>query len=543
VAAEERYSHGDFHRMGRGRSALAVPLKRKGQVIGVITVARDTVRPFIDREVGLIETFASQAVIAINNVNLFEEVQERTTELSEALQLQTATSEVLKAISRSAFDLRSVLQTLVESAAQICDAEMATITRQFDDHFYRAEFYGFSPEYIDFAKNVPIKPDRKTVSGRALAEGKLVHIADVDADLDYSWEGARELGAFRTLLGVPIMREGEPIGVLALARSEVRPFTENQIELVSTFADQAAIAIENTRLFEQVQTRTRELTKSLSELRAAQDRLIQTEKLASLGQLTAGIAHEIKNPLNFVNNFSSLSAELVDELRETLNRMSLDAATQVEVEELARMLKDNLGKVVQHGKRADSIVKNMLLHSRQGAGDYRSVDINTLVDESLNLAYHGARAENREFNITLDRDFDPTTGMAHLFPQEITRVLLNLISNGFYATRKRAISECEDAYEPILSAATRNLGDSVEIVIRDNGTGIPPDVVEKMFDPFFTTKPAGEGTGLGLSLSHDIIVKQHAGSIKVESTPGQFSEFNIVLPREAASTTTSEANI
>ena len=199
--------------------------------------------------------------------------------------------------------------------------------------------------------------------------------------------------------------------------------------------------------------------------------------------------------------------------------------------ELTDMLRGNLEKVVQHGKRADSIVKNMLLHSRQGSGEHRPVEINAMVEESLNLAYHGARAEKQGFNITLERSFDPAAGKVDCFPQEITRVLLNLISNGFYAATKRKATSHGGNYEPTLTASTRSLGDRVEITIRDNGTGIPPEVKEKMFNPFFTTKPAGEGTGLGLSFSHDIIVKQHAGSIEVDTKPGEFTEFRIVLPR------------
>ena len=264
-------------------------------------------------------------------------------------------------------------------------------------------------------------------------------------------------------------------------------------------------------------------------MRTTQDRLVQTQKLASLGQLTAGIAHEIKNPLNFVNNFSGVSAELIDELQDTL-KGPLDDKARAEINELTDTLRGNLDKVVQHGKRADAIVKNMLLHSREGSGEHRPVDINALVEESLNLAYHGARAEKQGFNITLERSFDPAAGQADVFPQDITRVLLNLISNGFYAATKRK-AEAGDGYEPTLVASTRSLGDRVEIRVRDNGTGIPPEVKEKIFNPFFTTKPAGEGTGLGLSISHDVIVKQHGGSIDVETEPGAFSEFIIVLPR------------
>jgi signal transduction histidine kinase len=297
------------------------------------------------------------------------------------------------------------------------------------------------------------------------------------------------------------------------------------------FADQAAIAMENVRLFESVEARTRELAKSLEDLRTTQDRLVQTQKLASLGQLTAGIAHEIKNPLNFVNNFSVVSAELIDELHEALEDTTLPEKRQNEIAELMETLRSNLEKVVQHSKRADGIVKNMLLHSREGSGEHRTVDINALVEESLNLAYHGARAEKQGFNITLQRSFDATAGEADIFPQEITRVLLNLISNGFYAATKRRTQTADGGYEPTLSASTKSLGDRVEIGIRDNGMGIPSDVKEKMFNPFFTTKPAGEGTGLGLSISHDIVVKQHGGSIEVSSQPGEFTEIRIILPR------------
>ncbi|GLR99136.1 MULTISPECIES: sensor histidine kinase [Bradyrhizobium] len=282
-----------------------------------------------------------------------------------------------------------------------------------------------------------------------------------------------------------------------------------------------------------VEQRTAELRQSLNDLRTAQNRLIQTEKLASLGQLTAGIAHEIKNPLNFVNNFSAVSTELIDELNETLRSAALDGKTKEEVEELTGMLRGNLEKVVQHGRRADSIVRNMLLHSREGSGEHRAVDINAVVEESLNLAYHGARAERPAFNVTLERAFDPAAGMVDIYPQEITRVLLNLISNGFYAAAKRKESE-GDSFAPTLGATTKDLGGSVEIRIRDNGTGIPPEVKERMFNPFFTTKPAGEGTGLGLSMSHDIIVKQHGGTIDVNTEPGVFTEFIITLPRAMA---------
>ncbi len=513
--------------LGGVRTFLAVPMLKENELIGAFTVYRQEVRPFTDKQIELVQNFAAQAVIAIENTRLLSE-------LRESLQQQTATADVLKIISRSTFDLKTVLNTLVESAARLCEADMASIPRQTGAIFDHVATYGYDPAFQEFLQRNPISAGRGTVTGRAVLEGKTVHIPDVLNDPEYSFMEGQSVGGYRTALGVPLLREGNPIGVIVLVRREVRPFTDKQIELATSFADQAVIAIENVRLFEAEQQRTRELAKSLGDLRAAQDRLVQTEKLASLGQLTAGIAHEIKNPLNFVNNFSAVSVELIDELREALGGVHLDSKLRAEITEIADTLRGNLDKVVQHGKRADAIVKNMLLHSRQGSGEHRPVDINALVDESLNLAYHGARAEKQGFNITLERSFDPAAGEVDLFPQEITRALLNLISNGFYAATKRKAEANGGNYEPTLAATTKNLGDEVEIRIRDNGTGIPPEVREKLFNPFFTTKPAGEGTGLGLSISHDIIVKQHGGSIEVDTQPGEFTEFRIVLPRAGA---------
>jgi signal transduction histidine kinase len=515
------------------RTIVVVPMLKENDLIGTISIFRQEVRPFTDKQIALVENFTKQAVIAIENTRLLRELRERTDDLSESLQQQTATADVLKVISRSAFDLKSVLTTLAESAKSLCGAAFGVIFLRDGEVLRDQAESGCPPALMNFLRDHPIRKSRATFTGRVFMDGKVAHLPDVLLDPEYNFGAAPELGGYRAALAVPLMRDGAVEGVLSLARPDPGPFTSRQIELVQTFADQAVIAIENARLFGQVQERTRELSLSLDELRTAQDRLVQTEKLASLGQLTAGIAHEIKNPLNFVNNFSALSAELIDELNDVLKPAALDDKMREEIDELTHMLKGNLEKVVQHGKRADSIVKNMLLHSREGSGEHRPVDINTIVEESLNLAYHGARAERSGFNITLRRDLDPDAGMIDLYPQEITRVFLNLISNGFYAATKRKEAG-DETFEPTLSATTKSLGNTVEIRIRDNGTGIPLEVKEKMFNPFFTTKPAGEGTGLGLSMSHDIVVKQHGGKIDVDTMPGVFTEFIITLPRTAA---------
>jgi signal transduction histidine kinase len=284
--------------------------------------------------------------------------------------------------------------------------------------------------------------------------------------------------------------------------------------------------------------------KALGELKAAQASLIQAEKMASLGQLTAGIAHEIKNPLNFVNNFAGLSVELLDELKETAAAAIAGLAEdeRADIDEIVSMLTGNLEKIAEHGRRADGIVKSMLEHSRGGSGERRAVDLNGLVEEALNLAYHGARAHDQSFNITLERDYADALAPIELVPQDITRLCLNLFGNGFYAATKRHREASDTSFKPTLKVTTRDLGDAVEIRIRDNGVGIPPEIKGKLFQPFFTTKPTGEGTGLGLSISYDIVTQQHGGTITVDSGVGEFTEFTVRLPRAHRARTAEAAS-
>jgi len=271
------------------------------------------------------------------------------------------------------------------------------------------------------------------------------------------------------------------------------------------------------------------------DLKAAQASLLHAQKMAALGQLTAGIAHEIKNPLNFVNNFAELSNELLLELKETTAPAiaALGDDEREAVDELVGMLRGNLDKIAEHGKRADGIVKSMLEHSRGVSGERRLVDLNALIEEALNLAYHGARAQDASFNITLERDFEPGLAPTELAPQEMTRVFLNLFGNGFYATTKRQRDGAGPEFRPMLKVATRDLGEVVEVRVRDNGTGIAPEIRDKLFQPFVTTKPTGEGTGLGLSIAWDIVTQQHGGTIEVDSRLGEFTEFTIRLPRSS----------
>jgi two-component system, NtrC family, sensor kinase len=507
------------------RTILGVPILKGDELLGVIIIYHLEVRPFTDKQIALVETFADQAAIAIENVRLLDELRQRTSELGRSVEELRALGEISQAVN-STLELETVLSTIVANAVQLSGTEAGAIY-VFDQQreFRLRATYGMDRELIDALTQQTVGMNEPYVAA-VFAEREPLQVSDLQEGAPSPVNEIIVRAGFRAVLVAPLIRGEEIVGLLVVRRRTPGAFPQNIVDLIKTFAAQSAVAIENARLFKDVEA-------SLEDLRTTQDRLVQTQKLASLGQLTAGIAHEIKNPLNFVNNFSGVSVELIDELQQALDSPQLDNKGRAEIAELANTLRGNLDKIVQHGKRADAIVKNMLLHSREGSGEHRLVDVNALVEESLNLAYHGARAEKPGFKINMEESFDPAAGKIDVFPQEITRALLNLISNGFYAATKRKEQDKTDGYEPTLVASTKDLGDRVEIRIRDNGTGISPEVREKLFSPFFTTKPAGEGTGLGLSISHDIIVRQHAGSIEVDTKPGEFTEFKIILPRVA----------
>jgi len=493
AAADEFPDGSAYARRFGHRTILAVPLVRENEAIGALVIRRAEVRPFTDKQIALLTTFARQAVIAIENVRLFDEVQARTRDLSESLQQQTATADVLKIISRSAFDLKSVLQTLVQSAGRLCGADFATITRQKDGVLFFAEAYGYS--FIEYVRALPVERGRGTATGRALLEGRVIHIADVLADPDYTWAEAQRLGGYRTVLGVPMLREGIPVGVLTLTRSEVRPFTEKQIELVSTFADQAAIAIENVRLFDEIQDKSRQLQMA-SEHKS---------------QFVSSISHELRTPLNAIIG-------LTDMLVTNAARFGMEKA------------QEPLQRVNHAGTHLLGLINQVLDLSKIEAGKLElnpePVDLARLIDEVVGTA--GQLAEKNKNRLIVEAQ--ENLGALTADSMRLKQILLNLLSNA-----------CKFTKEGEVALRVRKVVDGrdwVELAVADTGIGLNGEQQAKLFQDFTQadslTAPRYGGTGLGLALSRKL-ARMMGGDVTVTSEPGKGSVFTVCLPGGAPS--------
>jgi signal transduction histidine kinase len=499
ILADPEFAHHDWQNVGRQRTILGVPLLHEGNLVGVIMLVRNMVRPFAQRQIELVTTFADQAVIAINNVRLFEEVQARTRELTEALEQQTATADVLKVISRSALDLQGVLDALVESAVRLCNAYDALILQVFGGGLRLVAHHGEIP-IAGPVGQLTIPLERGSIGGRAVIDRRTIHVADILTEADEypeSRKRAHQLG-WRTGLAVPLVHAGEAIGIILIRRGEVRPFTERQIELVNTFADQAVIAIENTRLFEEVQARTRELAKTVEDLEIASQHK---------SQFVANMSHELRTPLAAILGY----AELMQEgFYEPLGQKSLDALTRIR----------------SNGKHLLGLINTVLDIAKIESGQFTLNMAEYAVESVVETVRSATESLAQNKKLALKTEVAKSLPIGVGDEQRLTQVLLNLVGNAIKFT---------DAGEVRVTAKAVN--GHFNVSVADTGPGIPEEHQARIFEQFHqvdssNTKAKG-GTGLGLAIAKQI-VEMHGGRIWVESTLGKGSTFQMELPTRAA---------
>jgi len=565
VSADARHGE-DESRIG---SLICAPLKVKEQTKGVITLMSEQPVTYTAGELKLLISVASQAALAIENALLHEKmikeatrhleerrqeleiaVRERTTELAKQKENIELLSEIGKEITAS-LDIDKIFYKLYEHVNQLVDATIFGVGIYYPENEqieYRLAIEN-GKHYAPYTRSMK---DKNQFPVWCIENRQPVFINDVKLESsryinEYKESALRlENGSFsekpESLIYLPLMSQDEVLGVITIQSFQKNAYSEYDLNLLQNLAAYTSIALDNADAY-------RRLDETLQNLKSTQQQLVMQEKLASLGQLTAGIAHEIKNPLNFVNNFAALSIDLSVELRDALfaNGATFDSEKRKLIESLLTDIQESAEKINHHGKRADSIVKSMMQHARGSSHEPELADLNLLLDDAVNLVYHGLRANDSSFNINIEKDYDTAIGKVEVMPQDLSRVFLNIVNNACYAAHQKARAADGESgragepkapshpFTPTVSVRTKNLGDKIEIRIRDNGNGIPQDIRKEIFTPFFTTKPTGKGTGLGLSISHDIIVQQHNGEIFVETEEGKFTEFVVKLPKSIVS--------